>query len=140
MSRIGRMPIPLPSGVEVTQDGPSLRVKGPLGVLERRIHPDMKLEREDGDAGRVFRARGTAARTIFMQNVGTIVGKTFEATMEAHWFSGPKFRWNSTLVADRSRGTIEQYNREACPEGITIYCKGVTFGEMSMRVIVLADL
>jgi large subunit ribosomal protein L6 len=43
------MPIPLPSGVEVTQDGPSLRVKGPLGVLERRIHPDMKLEREDGE-------------------------------------------------------------------------------------------
>jgi len=49
MSRIGRMPIPLPSGVEVTQDGPSLRVKGPLGVLERRIHPEMKLEREDSE-------------------------------------------------------------------------------------------
>jgi large subunit ribosomal protein L6 len=49
MSRIGRMPIPLPSGVEVTQDGPSLRIKGPLGVLERRIHPDMKLEREEGE-------------------------------------------------------------------------------------------
>jgi len=49
MSRIGRMPIPLPSGVEVTQEGPSLRIKGPLGVLERRIHPDMKLERENGE-------------------------------------------------------------------------------------------
>ncbi len=49
MSRIGRMPIPLPSGVEVTQDGASLRVKGPLGTLERTIHPEMKLEREDGE-------------------------------------------------------------------------------------------
>jgi large subunit ribosomal protein L6 len=49
MSRIGRMPIPLPSGVEVTQDGASLRVKGPLGTLERRIHPEMKLERDDGE-------------------------------------------------------------------------------------------
>jgi large subunit ribosomal protein L6 len=49
MSRIGRMPIPLPSGVEVTQEGSSLRVKGPLGTLERRIHPEMKLEREDGE-------------------------------------------------------------------------------------------
>ena len=49
MSRIGRMPIPLPSGVEVTQDGSSLRVKGPLGTLERTIHPEMKLEREDGE-------------------------------------------------------------------------------------------
>src|SRR3990170_2111943 len=48
MSRIGRMPIPLPSGVEVTQDGTHLRVKGPLGTLERTIHPEMKLEREDG--------------------------------------------------------------------------------------------
>ncbi len=49
MSRIGRMPIPLPSGVEVTQEGTSLRVKGPLGTLERTIHPEMKLEREDGE-------------------------------------------------------------------------------------------
>jgi large subunit ribosomal protein L6 len=42
------MPIPLPDGVEVTQDGSHLRVKGPLGTLERTIHPEMKLEREDG--------------------------------------------------------------------------------------------
>ncbi len=49
MSRIGRMPIPLPSGVEVTQEGSSLRVTGPLGTLERTIHPEMKLEREDGE-------------------------------------------------------------------------------------------
>jgi len=48
MSRIGRMPIPLPSGVEVTQEGSSLRVKGPLGTLERTIHPEITLEREDG--------------------------------------------------------------------------------------------
>jgi large subunit ribosomal protein L6 len=48
MSRIGRMPIALPEGVEVTQEGSRLRVKGPLGTLEREIHPDMKLERSDG--------------------------------------------------------------------------------------------
>jgi large subunit ribosomal protein L6 len=42
------MPIPLPDGVEVIQDGGHLRVKGPLGTLERTIHPEMKLEREDG--------------------------------------------------------------------------------------------
>jgi large subunit ribosomal protein L6 len=48
MSRIGRMPIPLPDGVEVIQEGSHLRVKGPLGTLERTIHPEMKLEREDG--------------------------------------------------------------------------------------------
>ena len=48
MSRIGRMPIPLPSGVEVAQEGTRLRVKGPLGTLEREIHPEMTVEREDG--------------------------------------------------------------------------------------------
>jgi large subunit ribosomal protein L6 len=48
MSRIGRLPIPLPAGVEVVQEGRNVRVTGPLGTLEREIHPEMKLEREDG--------------------------------------------------------------------------------------------
>jgi large subunit ribosomal protein L6 len=48
MSRIGRMPISLPSGVEVTQEGRRLRVKGPLGELERELHPEMSVERDDG--------------------------------------------------------------------------------------------
>jgi len=42
------MPIPLPDGVEVTQEGTRLSVKGPLGTLERTIHAEMKLERSDG--------------------------------------------------------------------------------------------
>ncbi len=49
MSRIGRMPIPLPSGVEVTQEGTTLSVTGPLGTLARSIHPEMKVERGDGE-------------------------------------------------------------------------------------------
>ena len=49
MSRIGRMPIALPQGVEVNQEGRQLTVKGPLGQLSREIHPEMKLEREDGE-------------------------------------------------------------------------------------------
>jgi len=48
MSRIGRMPLALPSGVEVTQEGRRLRVKGPLGTLEREIHPEITVEHEDG--------------------------------------------------------------------------------------------
>ncbi len=49
MSRIGRLPIPLPTGVEVKQDGTHLTVKGPLGTLERDLHPEMSLERENGE-------------------------------------------------------------------------------------------
>ena len=48
MSRIGRLPIALPQGVEVTQAGRQVTVTGPLGQLSREIHPEMKLEREDG--------------------------------------------------------------------------------------------
>jgi large subunit ribosomal protein L6 len=48
MSRIGRMPIAVPDGVEVTQNGATLTVTGPLGTLERTIHPEMSLERENG--------------------------------------------------------------------------------------------
>ena len=49
MSRIGRMPIALPQGVEVNQEGRQLTVKGPLGELSREIHAEMKLERDDGE-------------------------------------------------------------------------------------------
>ena len=49
MSRIGRMPIPLPSGVEVTQEGTNLSVKGPLGTLARSIHPEMVIERGESE-------------------------------------------------------------------------------------------
>jgi large subunit ribosomal protein L6 len=43
------MPIPLPGGVEITQDGAHLTVSGPLGTLERDLHPDMSVERADGE-------------------------------------------------------------------------------------------
>lgn len=43
MSRIGRTPITIPSGVDVSLDGNTIRVKGPLGQLERTLHPDMNI-------------------------------------------------------------------------------------------------
>ena len=48
MSRIGRLPIAIPSGVDVTIDGRTLTVKGPKGTLTRDLHPDMNVSREDG--------------------------------------------------------------------------------------------
>jgi large subunit ribosomal protein L6 len=48
MSRIGRLPIPVPSGVDVTIDGRNVTVKGPKGTLSRVLHPDMTVSREDG--------------------------------------------------------------------------------------------
>lgn len=43
MSRIGRKPIPIPAGVEVTVNGTEVTVKGPKGQLARRVHPEMKV-------------------------------------------------------------------------------------------------
>ena len=47
MSRVGRKPIPVPSGVDVTLEGSRVVVKGPKGTLERRVAPDMVISRED---------------------------------------------------------------------------------------------
>jgi large subunit ribosomal protein L6 len=49
MSRIGRRPIPIPSGVEVKLDGTQVSVKGPKGLLEQRLHPAMKVSIVDGN-------------------------------------------------------------------------------------------
>jgi len=46
MSRIGRLPITVPSGVDVTIDGRNVTVKGPRGELSRELHPDMTVSRE----------------------------------------------------------------------------------------------
>ena len=47
MSRIGRLPITVPSNVAVTIDGRNVTVAGPKGSLSRALHPDMTLSREE---------------------------------------------------------------------------------------------
>ncbi len=48
MSRIGRMPIALPKGVEVKIEGSQVSVKGPKGNLERTFPAEMQITMEDG--------------------------------------------------------------------------------------------
>ena len=49
MSRIGRQPIEIPSGVDVDiAEDQVVTVKGPRGSLSTRVHPDMKVVRDDG--------------------------------------------------------------------------------------------
>ncbi len=49
MSRIGRMPITVPAGVDVKIEGTLVTVKGPKGTLTQEIHPDMIIEREGAE-------------------------------------------------------------------------------------------
>lgn len=48
MSRIGKMPISLPSGVSVDVKGTTVSVKGSKGTLNQSVHPDMKVVLDDG--------------------------------------------------------------------------------------------
>jgi len=48
MSRIGKQPVPIPSGVEVKLDGRTVAVKGPKGALERTFPEEVGFELEDG--------------------------------------------------------------------------------------------
>jgi len=47
MSRVGRSPIPVPSGVDVAISGQHVSVKGPQGLLERDIPGDITLRKDD---------------------------------------------------------------------------------------------
>ena len=46
MSRIGRLPIPVPSGVDVAIDGRRMTVTGPKGTLTRELPPIIAIARE----------------------------------------------------------------------------------------------
>lgn len=49
MSRIGKLPISIPAGVEIkVSDTNLVTVKGPKGKLEQQVDPDMELKLEDG--------------------------------------------------------------------------------------------
>jgi len=72
MSRIGRLPVPVPSGVQVEIDGRSVTVKGPKGTLSHTVVPPIVVERVDEgtllvtrpDDGRESRSLHGLTRTL----------------------------------------------------------------------------
>ena len=82
MSRIGKMPIPVPSGVEVTVEGTQVTVKGPKGELTQEISPLITVTQEDNeifvtraDDERQSRSQHGLARTLISNMVvGVSVG------------------------------------------------------------------
>ena len=89
MSRIGRMPITVPNGVDVTIDGRAVSVKGPKGALSHEVVAPISIERaEDGtlvvtrpDDERDSRARHGLTRTL-VANMVTGVTEGYEKTLE----------------------------------------------------------
>ncbi|MCR6543969.1 50S ribosomal protein L6 [Dehalobacterium formicoaceticum] len=88
MSRIGKMPIVIPAGVNVTMDGNSVRVKGPKGELNRNFHPEISINQE-GDQilvtrpsdNKDHRALHGLTRTL-LNNMVTGVTQGFEKKLE----------------------------------------------------------
>lgn len=46
MSKIGKKPVPIPDGVEVTLQGGTIKTKGPAGELSLAFHPNMTVEHD----------------------------------------------------------------------------------------------
>ncbi|MCL1840386.1 MAG: 50S ribosomal protein L6 [Propionibacteriaceae bacterium] len=109
MSRIGRLPIAVPSGVEVTLDGRSVQVKGPKGTLQRTIAEPISIERDD--TGRLIVSRPNDERR----------------SKALHGLS-------RTLVANMVQGVTDGYDRqlEIVGVGYRVISKGPTQLEFAL--------
>ncbi len=76
MSRIGKQPVTIPSGVEVKVENGTVTVKGPKGELRQQVNPEMKITIADGLAtveppndDRFFRSLHGLIRTLIANMV-----------------------------------------------------------------------
>lgn len=125
MSRIGKKPVQIPAGVEVTVNGTHVTVKGPKGTLENDFYEKLTIEVADGvlavtrpDDERETRARHGLTRAL-IQNMVTGVSEGYVKTLE---LAGVGYRValkGNTL--DLSLGYSHPVLYDA-PEGISFEC------------------
>src|SRR5919206_253761 len=111
MSRIGRLPIPVPSGVDVAIDGRTVNVSGPKGKLSHTVAAPITVER--GEDGTLLVQRPDderESRALHVQVVDDTVGRTLvsASTLDAslRGAEGDKSalaRRVGTLVAERAK-------------------------------------
>jgi large subunit ribosomal protein L6 len=88
MSRIGRLPIPIPAGVDVTIDGRQVSVRGPKGQLSLEVAEPIQVTQNDGvltvtrpsDEGRVRALHGLSRSLV--ANMVTGVTEGYRKTLE----------------------------------------------------------
>jgi large subunit ribosomal protein L6 len=88
MSRIGKMPIEVPAGVNISKEGNIVKIKGPKGELKREFHPDIsiniqsdKIEVTRPTDNKNHRALHGLTRAL-LNNMVTGVTKGFEKKLE----------------------------------------------------------
>lgn len=77
MSRIGKMPVVIPKGVEVSRDGNVLKVKGPKGELSNRIPPGLTVAIEGGEI-RIARSGDQPRERAFHGLLRSLVANSVE--------------------------------------------------------------
>ena len=88
MSRIGKMPVAIPKGVDVKIDGQSLTVKGPKGELGIEVRPEVSVEVDDGEVKVTRDSDAQQARAYhgltraLVANMVTGVSEGFSKTLE----------------------------------------------------------
>ena len=88
MSRIGKMPISVPAGVDVKIDGDSVTVKGPKGTLTKEFKPSMKITLDNGVITVVPETQTKADRSLhgltrtLLSNMVTGVTEGFKKELE----------------------------------------------------------
>jgi len=136
MSRIGKLPVEIPGGVEAKISGNHLTVKGPKGSLDLDVHPDMQVVLEDGilrverpSESKNHRALHGLTRSL-IANMVTGVTQGFSKTLE---IVGVGYRADSkgqhiTLNLGYSH-TIDYQPDEgvelACPNQTTVVVSGI---------------
>jgi large subunit ribosomal protein L6 len=91
MSRIGKQPVPIPSGVDVTIEGQNVAVRGPKGTLELQVAEPITVARNDDgaivisrpDDERRNRSLHGLSRTL-VSNLVTGVTEGYTTKMEIH--------------------------------------------------------
>jgi large subunit ribosomal protein L6 len=134
MSRIGKNPIPLPSGVTVKVDGTTSLVKGPKGEHSQHIPEGLGFEVEDGqltvtrpDDSKTMRARHGLVRALIANQV-TGVTEGFTKKLE---IIGVGYR---AAVKGKVLDLQLQFSHPVeypIPEGISINCPDQTHIEVS---------
>ena len=129
MSRIGRKPIAVPAGVDITIDGTDIRVKGPKGELRQTFRPEMQIVREEGQLrverpsdSKTDRALHGLTRAL-LSNMVEGVTEGFKKTLEIVGVGYRAEKKGNTLVLHVGYSHVIEYPE---PEGITISTPNAT--------------
>ena len=130
MSRIGRMPVVLPSGVDVAIDGSLVTVKGPKGTLSHTVVTPITVSKDDGvltvtrpDDERESRARHGLTRTL-VNNMVVGVTEGYEKKLEIYGV-GYRVLSKGPTQLEFQLGYSHSITFDA-PEGITFTVDGPT--------------